>query len=70
MRTNRGGRAERPWNAEPLDLVRGIRLRRRRSRVPWIYSVYHVADYGPLEVHEARGPSSARRQRRRSEYEF
>jgi hypothetical protein len=23
--------------------IRGIELRRRRSRVPWIYSLYHAA---------------------------
>jgi hypothetical protein len=23
--------------------IRGVQLRRRRSRVPWIYSLYHVA---------------------------
>jgi len=25
-----------------IGAVRGIRLRRRRSRVPWIYLVYHA----------------------------
>ena len=23
--------------------IRGVQLRRRRSRVPWIYALYHVA---------------------------
>jgi hypothetical protein len=27
--------------------VRGIPLRRRRSRVPWIYSVYHARTKDP-----------------------
>ena len=25
-----------------MGFIRGIELRRRRSRVPWIYSLYHV----------------------------
>ena len=24
------------------SFIRGVQLRRRRSRVPWIYSLYHV----------------------------
>src|SRR4051795_1515047 len=35
-----GGRFEAP--RDYAKAVRGVRLRRRRSRVPWIYLVYHV----------------------------
>jgi hypothetical protein len=35
-----GGRFEAP--RDYTGAVRGVRLRRRRSRVPWIYLVYHV----------------------------
>ena len=43
-------------------LVRGVRLRRRRSRVPWIYLVYHAdrAASRARERTEDRGPRRAR----------
>jgi hypothetical protein len=28
--------------SDSIGFIRGIELRRRRSRVPWIYSLYHV----------------------------
>ena len=37
------GRAGAPRTADDRHgAVRGLQLGRRRSRVPWIYSVYHV----------------------------
>jgi hypothetical protein len=32
----------RPTRADISSLVRRMQLRRRRSRVPWIYIVYHA----------------------------
>jgi hypothetical protein len=29
-------------NGDNVGFVRGMQLRRRRSRVPWIYAVYHA----------------------------
>ena len=60
------GRTSRPPLLERHGVVRRIPLRRRRSRVPWIYSVYHArirrTDHeGPLGLplrqpeHEASG---------------
>ena len=34
---------EQPGNAG--GIIRGMRLRRRRSRLPWIYLVYHAEHY-------------------------
>jgi hypothetical protein len=52
---NRDGRMTRPAGANSRSVVRGMRLRRRRSSVPWIYVVYHAKDHR----HRARRPSQA-----------
>jgi hypothetical protein len=36
------------WGLTQEHPVRGMVLRRRRTRVPWIYLVYHVRRGGPL----------------------
>lgn len=36
------GRDAGPQLLEPHGMIRQVPLRRRRSRVPWIYSVYHA----------------------------
>lgn len=41
-----GGRFDAPPGTY-VDAVRGIPLKRRRSRVPWIYLVYHACRRAP-----------------------
>jgi hypothetical protein len=43
-----------------IGAVRGIRLRRRRSRVPWIYLVYHARSIS-LANERASEPTQAAR---------
>jgi hypothetical protein len=52
---NRDGGMTRPAGTDGHSIVRGMRLRRRRSSVPWIYVVYHATD------HRHRAPRPSRR---------
>jgi hypothetical protein len=33
--------------AAPTPALRNLALRRRRSRMPWMYALYHVAEVRP-----------------------
>src|SRR3954470_22334602 len=52
-----GGRDGAP--CDYIGAVRSMRLRRRRSRVPWIYLVYHAAPGGRHAGDGGRTSSSA-----------
>src|SRR5919204_2033 len=45
-------------NRKRTDVVRGLELRRRRSRVPWIYLVYHVRESGHREDRITQKPQT------------
>jgi hypothetical protein len=51
------GRTARPLLMDVREVIRPIPLRRRRSRVPWIYSVYHARVQRP-EAQNATSPAA------------
>src|SRR5437762_5762859 len=48
-------------NRNGTDVVRELQLKRRRSRVPWMYLVYHVRESGHGDDEMAQRPQRAGR---------
>jgi hypothetical protein len=68
-RVDGGPRSAAPNHGDNLGAVRRIRLTRRRTRVPWIYLVYHAQRRASARVRRSgriQEPAAARRPNQQS----